>query len=88
MPNPSEPKTSSDPDTQERFGGSTGGGQAGGGAYPNPHTGKEGKGDRDGYMGHGGQTEQPYHGPGQLGGDDEEGGNANSATRDQGSGKD
>ena len=38
-------------------------------------------------MGHGGQTEQPYHGPGQLGGKDE-GGNANSATRDTGSDQD
>ena len=76
-----------DPDKQERFNGSSGGGQAGGGAYPNPHTGKEGDSDREGFMGHGGQTEQPYHGPGQLG-DDEEGENPNSATKSTGSKED
>jgi hypothetical protein len=73
-----------DPDAQESFNGSTGGGQAGGGAYPNPHTGKEGEGNREGYMGHGGQTEQPYYGKGQLGGKDV-GENPNSATKDTGS---
>ena len=78
-----------DPDQQERFNGSTGGGQAGGGAYPNPHTGKEGEGDREGFMGHGGQTEQPYYGKGQLGDKQtEEDANPNSATRDTGSGED
>lgn len=51
-----------------RRGGAEQTGESGGGAYPNPHTGKEpsGKG-RDSFMGHGGQTEQAYHGPGQLG---------------------
>ena len=49
----------------EHLTGRTGGGDSGGGAYPNPHSGK--KPDNDGYMGHGGQTEQPYHGKGQLG---------------------
>ncbi|WP_116090633.1 hypothetical protein [Sphingomonas crusticola] len=34
--------------------GRSGGGESGGGAYPNPHTGKKPK---DGFMGHGGQTE-------------------------------
>jgi hypothetical protein len=67
-----------DPDKQEKFNGSTGGGQAGGGAYPNPHTGKEG-GGKDGYMGHGGQTEMPYHGTGRLG-EEDVGGNPNSGT--------
>lgn len=47
--------------------GRSGGGDSGGGAYPNPHSGKEGDGDREGWMGHGGQTEMPYHGKGQLG---------------------
>ncbi|MDT9598931.1 hypothetical protein [Sphingosinicella rhizophila] len=60
--------------------GARGSGESGGGPYPNPHSGK--KPDKDGYMGDGGQTEQPYHGSGQLGetnvGDTE---NANSATR-------
>ena len=49
----------------EHLTGRTGGGDSGGGAYPNPHSGK--KSDNDGFMGHGGQTEQPYHGKGQLG---------------------
>lgn len=37
------------------------GGESQGGAYPNPHTGKEG-----GHF-HGGQTERAYHGTGRLG---------------------
>lgn len=41
------------------------GGESGGGAYPNPHKGKEPK--KDGFMASGGQTEMAYHGPGQLG---------------------
>ena len=36
-------------------------GESGGGAYPNPHSGKDG----DGFQG--GQTEQGYFGTGQLG---------------------
>ena len=47
-------------------GGRGGGGDSGGGAYPNPHTGKKG-GKTDGYEGHGGQSEMEYHGTGQLG---------------------
>lgn len=66
-----------DPDKVEKFNGLSGGGQDGGGAYPNPHTGKEG--GNDGYMGHGGQTEMPYHGTGQLG-EDETGPNPNAPT--------
>jgi hypothetical protein len=66
-----------DPENVEKMNGRTGGGDSGGGAYPNPHTGKEGKGDREGYMGHGGQTEMPYHGSGQLG-DQDTGGNENA----------
>jgi hypothetical protein len=43
-------------------------GESGGGPYPNPHTGKDGgKHPRNSFMGHGGQTEQAYHGPQQLG---------------------
>jgi len=34
--------------------GRKGGGESGGGAYPNPHTGKAPK---NGFLGHGGQTE-------------------------------
>lgn len=47
-------------------GGETGGGESGGGAYPNPHEPGTGKPD-DGVMGHGGQTEIAYYGPGHLG---------------------
>lgn len=39
----------------------SGGGDSGGGAYPNPHSGK--KPNQGGYMGHGGQTDIAYHGP-------------------------
>lgn len=37
-----------------------GGGESGGGAYPNPHTGKKPR--KDGFMGRGGQTGMDYHG--------------------------
>lgn len=44
-----------------------------GGAYPNPHTGKTERGEGgnlSGVMGHGGQSEIAYHGPGHITGDD------------------
>ncbi|MBB4859685.1 hypothetical protein HNO88_003014 [Novosphingobium chloroacetimidivorans] len=51
-----------------------------GGAYPNPHTGKEEAGKSGGF--HGGQSEAAYHGTGQLGEDDVKGlENQNSATK-------
>jgi hypothetical protein len=65
-----------DPDAIDKLNGATGGGQSGGGPYPNPHTGKEG-GANEGWMGHGGQSEMPYHGEGRLG-EDKVGGNANA----------
>jgi len=83
-PKPSE-QTPADPgsqgpadgfDEREMLAGRTGGGDSGGGAYPNPHTGKEG-GGKDGFFGDGGQTEKAYHGTGQLG-EDKVGGNPNS----------
>lgn len=59
-----------------------GGGESGGGAYDNPHQGKkEGSG---GFMGHGGQSEQAYHGTGQLG-EEKVGANANSPAGKSGS---
>ena len=64
-----------EPEASDKMNGRSGGGDSGGGAYPNPHTGKEG--DRGGFMDHGGQTEMPYHGGGRLG-EDEVGGNANA----------
>jgi hypothetical protein len=41
--------------------------QSDGGAYPNPHTGKEARGESPGFKG--GQTEQGYYGKGQFGGE-------------------
>jgi hypothetical protein len=75
-----------DPEALEKLNGRIGGGDSGGGAYPNPHSGKK-SGGREGFMGHGGQTEMPYHGSGQLG-DEDVGGNANAPAKDTGSGKD
>lgn len=64
-----EPKSScageaGDPEASEEFQGRRGGGESAGGAYPNPHGGAKGK---DGFMGHGGQSEMAYHGTGRLG---------------------
>ena len=74
-----------DPEAVEKLNGRAGGGDSGGGAYPNPHTGKEpGNG---GFMGHGGQTEMPYHGKGQLGEETVEG-NENSPARKTGAKED
>ena len=57
-------------------------GQSGGGAYPNPHTGKHASADGpDTFMGHGGQTDIAYHGKGQLG-EKEEGGTSNAVTKE------
>lgn len=48
-------------------GGETPGGQSAGAAYPNPYGGKKGDGQFGTFMGHGGQSEIAYHGPGHLG---------------------
>lgn len=46
-------------------------GESGGGAYPNPHSGKDGADDGpDKALGHGGQSGMRYHGHGQLGDED------------------
>ncbi|HEX8241640.1 MAG TPA: hypothetical protein VF574_18030 [Allosphingosinicella sp.] len=63
----------------DKLSGRGGGGDSGGGAYPNPHRGKDG--DKDGFTGSGGQTEMPYHGQGQLG-EDETGDNPNAPAED------
>jgi hypothetical protein len=62
----------------EAITGRGGGGDSGGGPYPNPHTGKKEK--TDGFFGHGGQTEMGYHGTGQLG-DEETGDNENAPAK-------
>ncbi|MAF60259.1 MAG: hypothetical protein CL680_02220 [Blastomonas sp.] len=42
--------------------GKGGAGESGGGAYPNPHTGKELRGEKRGFI-EGGQSENRYYGP-------------------------
>ncbi len=69
----------------ERETGSKGAGQSGGGAYPNPHSGKSKT--SDGFFGHGGQSGQEYHGTGQLG-EQKTGDNANAPTRKSSPAKD
>ena len=40
-----------------------GAGESQGGAYPNPHSNKPGKGGFDSFLGHGGQSDMAYSGP-------------------------
>ena len=62
--------------------GSKAAGGSQGGAYPNPHSGKDAKGGPDSFMGHGGQTGMAYHGTGQLGDEEvEDQDNANSPAK-------
>lgn len=53
-------------------------GESSGGAYPNPHSGKEKTGNFKG-----GQSDQAYYGKGQLG-DDELAGNENARSTEEG----
>ena len=70
----------------EKIHGRSGGGDSGGGAYPDPRkAGDDGK--SDGYMGHGGQSRMPYHGKGQLG-EEKVGENANAPTEETGASDD
>jgi hypothetical protein len=65
-------------DGAEATTGRGGGGDSGGGPYPNPHGGK--KPEKDGFFGSGGQTGMGYHGTGQLG-DEKTGENANAPAK-------
>ena len=57
------------------------GGESNGGAYPNPHTGKGSKADvGGGFLGHGGQSDMDYSGPGD-GDTDDRVGNENAVTK-------
>jgi hypothetical protein len=67
-------KKTSDPQAREADSGRKGGGDSGGGAYPNPHE-KSGEG---GFTG--GQSDKAYHGHGRLG-EKTVGGNANAPAR-------
>jgi hypothetical protein len=49
----------------DKLNGRSGGGESGGGAYPDPRRGKAG--GKEGFLGSGGQTGRAYHGHGQLG---------------------
>ena len=75
-----------DSDTR-RMGGRSGGGDSGGGPYPNPHTGKDGNPEKQGFFGSGGQTDMSYYGTGQLG-EKDLGGNANATTEETRPGED
>jgi hypothetical protein len=83
MPVPGDPATKGQPDGVSdapgdgNIHGRSAAGESGGGAYPNPHTGKTPI--SGGFLSHGGQTEIGYHGGGQAGSDGT--GNANAAAR-------
>jgi hypothetical protein len=51
--------------TDDKLNGRGGGGESGGGAYPNPHRGKDS--GKEGFLGSGGQSGKGYHGHGRLG---------------------
>jgi len=76
----------SDQQKAERETGRQGMGDSGGGAYPNPHSGKKG-GKSDGFFGHGGQSEMEYHGSGRLG-EEKVGENASAPVEKDGPGSD
>jgi hypothetical protein len=62
------PKLRSDGVSDAGTHGKSGGSESAGGAYPNPHTGKEARGESGGFDG--GQSEQGYYGGGKLDGKD------------------
>ena len=62
------PKLRSDGVSDQGTHGRTVGGESGGGAYPNPSTGKEERGEGGGFGG--GQSEPDYYGGGKLDGEE------------------
>lgn len=62
------PKLRSDGVSEAGTHAKSGGGESGGGAYPNPHTGKEERGEGGDFDG--GQSEKSYYGGGQLDGEE------------------
>jgi hypothetical protein len=62
------PKLRSDGVSDVGTHGKSGGSESAGGAYPNPHTGKEGRGESGDFDG--GQSEKGYYGGGQLDGEE------------------
>jgi hypothetical protein len=60
------PKLRSDGVSDAGTHGKSGGSESAGGAYPNPHTGKEERGESGGFGG--GQSKQGYYGGGKLDG--------------------
>lgn len=61
------PATHSDGVSDLNAGADSTGGESGGAPYPNPHDGKAAENDFGSTLGHGGQSEIAYHGPGHLG---------------------
>jgi hypothetical protein len=57
-------------------------GESGGGPYSNQQGGKRDRGKIGSFFGHGGQSEQAYHGTGQLG-DDEMGAQPNAGSKER-----
>jgi hypothetical protein len=63
-------------DDMKALTGKGGAGESGGGAYPNPHTGKQERGEKRGFV-EGGQSDNRYYGP-----SDAAGNSAKKAGRD------
>ena len=61
--NDDDPASAGRPDMQDNEG------QSGGGAYPSPHNDPANADPEDGFMGHGGQSDNRYYGGGEPGTD-------------------
>ena len=76
MADDKDPASAGRPDMEDNRG------QSGGGAYPNPHNDPDKADPEDGFMGHGGQSNMPYYGDGQLG-SEQVGERHNATTEDE-----